>query len=228
MLLSQRLLAAASMVPTCECAADVGCDHGYIPIYLTENGICQRAIAMDLRVGPLERCRDNVANAELSDKIDIRLSDGLDKLMPGEAQAITILGMGGIVMQSIIENNMAVAKSATLVLGPQSQIGDFRRFLYASGFIIIDENFLIEDNKHYSLIKAEYRADEAAMADLSEIQYEYGPVLLKKKDDVFVSYLCERKDKLANIIKGIQSESDNKDKLKQELINIEKALYETF
>ena len=228
MVLSQRLLAAASMVPVCECAADVGCDHGYIPIYLTENGICQHAIAMDLRVGPLDRCRENVNLSGLQDKIDIRLSDGLEQIMPGEASAITILGMGGIVMQSIIENKMEVAKAATLVLGPQSQVGDFRRFLYKSGFVITDEKFVVEDDKNYSLMKAEYRPDEAALSQLSDVQYEYGPVLLKKKDLVFVEYLQHRLTKLTAIIQGISGDSDNKNKLKQELINIERALNEAF
>ena len=183
---------------------------------------------MDLREGPLDRCRDNVMAAKLEDRIDIRLSDGLEKLSQGEAQVISILGMGGIVMQSIIEKKIDVAKTATLVLGPQSQIGDFRRFLYSSGFIIEDEIFLIEDDKNYSLMKAEYNPDIARLAELSEVQYEYGPVLLKKKEPVFINYLQARYDKLEAIIQGISGDSDNKNKLKQELIILKKAINDSF
>ena len=98
--LSDRLNMVAKMVPASHLVCDVGTDHGYLPIYLVCEGICEAAYALDLRKGPLSRAKENVASAGLSDKIRLFMSDGLDGLLDriasgeaGQPDVITITGM---------------------------------------------------------------------------------------------------------------------------------------
>ena len=102
MQLSKRLRAAAGMVTKGNIVADVGCDHAYTSIYLCKEGIAPRVIAMDVNKGPLQGAKTHVEQAGLSEQIDIRLSDGLQKLMPGEADTVLLCGMGGLLMIKIL------------------------------------------------------------------------------------------------------------------------------
>lgn len=100
--LSVRMSALADMVTPGSRLADVGCDHGYIPIYLCRTGRIPSAIAMDIHEGPLERARQHIEECGLSDRIQTRLSDGLEKLGGDEADTVLIAGMGGCLMCRIL------------------------------------------------------------------------------------------------------------------------------
>ena len=93
--LSKRLERIASFVQPGSRVADIGTDHGYVPIWLVQKGVCPSALAMDVRKGPLERAEEHVEEVGLSGKIELRLSDGLAKLKAGEADTVGIAGMGG-------------------------------------------------------------------------------------------------------------------------------------
>ena len=95
MKLSKRLETVASFVPKGSNIADIGTDHGYVPIYLVREGQAEHAVAMDVRKGPLERARAHVEDAGLGSRIDVRLSDGLAGLETGEADCVVIAGLGG-------------------------------------------------------------------------------------------------------------------------------------
>ena len=77
--LSKRLQAVADLVTEGASVADIGTDHGYIPIYLIEHNIAGKVIALDINRGPLERARMHVVGHGLKGKIETRLSDGLEK-----------------------------------------------------------------------------------------------------------------------------------------------------
>ena len=102
--LSKRLLAAAGMVTKGNIVADVGCDHAYTSIYLCQAGIAPKVIAMDVNKGPLVGAKAHVEEAGLSENIDIRLSDGLQRLIPGEADTVLLCGMGGLLMIKILSD----------------------------------------------------------------------------------------------------------------------------
>ena len=153
--LSKRLLTVADMVPSGSKIADIGTDHGFVPIYLAKTGRVVRAIAMDVRKGPLERATQHVKEYGLEDVIETRLSDGLEKLEEGEADTMICAGMGGPLMQKILENkDPRSVKLKTLILEPQSELMQFREFLRSKGYEIIEEEFLLEDGKYYPVIKA--------------------------------------------------------------------------
>ena len=104
MKLSERLELVLSFVEPGESAADVGTDHGHVPVELVRRTIAKKAVAMDVRKGPLSRATENIALAGLADKIETRLSDGVAKLLPGEADSVVIAGMGGELIIKILEN----------------------------------------------------------------------------------------------------------------------------
>ena len=100
MKLSKRLETVASFVPKGSNIADIGTDHGYVPIYLVREGQAEHAVAMDVRKGPLERARAHVEAAGLGSRIDVRLSDGLAGLKPGEADCVVIAVLAGLVLST--------------------------------------------------------------------------------------------------------------------------------
>lgn len=203
MQLSKRLLAVSEMVSSGFCLADIGTDHGYIPIYLIEKERIPSAIAMDVNRGPLERARIHIREHGLEECIRIRLSDGLEKLAPGEADTVLIAGMGGMLTIRILEEGRKVLESVReLILQPQSDIREVRAFLEKSGYRIDDENMIEEDGKFYPMMRAVWKCeksneqcDRGAGAPLTELELRYGPVLLKKNPPVLQKYL-ERERRL--------------------------------
>ena len=110
-ILSARMQAVADMVKIGNRVCDVGCDHGYVSIYLVQRGIAPGVLAMDINKGPLQRAKIHVAQADLSEYITLRISDGLDKYQSGEAQTLICAGMGGRLMQKILEKEPEKTKS---------------------------------------------------------------------------------------------------------------------
>ena len=121
--------------------ADIGTDHGYVPISLVQRKKIKKAIAMDVNKGPLKRAEEHIREAQLEEYIETRLSDGVKKLEVGEVNSILIAGMGGDLVIRIIKNGMEVCRSVDeLILQPQSELGKVRKFLRENNFEIIDED----------------------------------------------------------------------------------------
>ena len=152
--LSKRLEAVAELITRNGTLADVGTDHGYIPIAMVLRGRVERAIAMDLRTGPLERAKEHITAYGLGDRIETRLSDGVSSLTENEADSIVVAGMGGELVIHILENGKAICKSAKeLILQPQSEIGEVRKYLRENGYRIADEDMVEEDQKYYPMMR---------------------------------------------------------------------------
>ena len=109
--LSERLLHIAGQIRAGQTLADVGCDHGYLPIYLVQKGCMQRAIAMDINEGPLQRAVEHIEREALGAYIQTRQSDGLEKLSPGEVDAVIIAGMGGDLTTDILTRGENVVRT---------------------------------------------------------------------------------------------------------------------
>ena len=192
--LSARMSALAALVTPGARLADVGTDHGYIPVFLCQTGAIPSAIAMDINCGPLRRAEAHVAEYGLEDRIETRLSDGLEKLRSGEADCVLIAGMGGSLMQRILSDGKDVLQSVTeLILQPQSEVPRIRRFLREAGYRIIDEDMVEEDGKFYFIIKAhKAESDEEEPKSSSErqrLEDEFGPVLLRKRHPVLLRWI---------------------------------------
>ena len=190
--LSKRLLTVASMVENDSVVADIGTDHAYIPIYLVEQGVCKKAIAMDVNPGPLERAREHILASGLSEQIVTRLSDGLAKLSENEADTYVIAGMGGPLMVSILARRMdLLQKGKTLVLQPQSEIGEVREFLIHNHYKIIREEMFYDMEKTYVAMKA-IKSKESIT--YTKTQYIFGKLLLENLNPVLFEYLQKQKE----------------------------------
>lgn len=203
--------------------ADIGCDHGYVSIYLCRRGLCSRVIAMDVRQGPLERARANIKKYGLSDYIETRLSDGTGALEPGEADALVISGMGGRLMIRILEEGFArLGKFPELVLQPQSEIFLVRAFLRQQGIKIIDETMVLDEGKYYTVIKA--GGAGAERGGYRQITEDYfGPVLLVKRPRVFEEYLQKEAEKTKELLLKV-TKRERIEELTQYLSLVEEAI----
>lgn len=232
--------------------ADVGCDHGYVSIYLVTHGIAKECIAMDVRSGPLSGAKDNIDEYGLSDSINTRLSDGVKELKQGEADALVIAGMGGNLMRRILEEGKPKELGIkTAVLQPQSDIADFRQYLRDSGFVITDERVIEEDGKFYfpmkvSLVITETSAShddpgssfESAISlikkvaenadneQLLRICNRYGECNILNRDKILEKYLLHGKKVCESILKNLDEKehSGRIQEITTELSDIDTAL----
>lgn len=216
--LSKRLQTIADMVSPGLTVADVGCDHGFVSIYLYEKQIAKKVIAMDLRPGPLARAKEHIEAFGYSGYIETRLSDGVTALAAGEADAVICAGMGGRLMAKILaDGHEKITTMKELVLQPQSELPFFREFLRENNLHIIDENMIKEDGKYYPIIKViPERTFEGG--ELQRIADCFGPCLIEKRHPVlkeFLEMLLQRnRDILARIKKSEVESGESRNALR--------------
>lgn len=226
--LSKRLSAVAQLVTITGILADVGTDHGYIPVYLAGKERIEKAIAMDVNQGPLERAQEHIRQYGLENCIETRLSDGLQALNPEEADGIVIAGMGGNLMKRIlVQGEQVVHTAKELILQPQSEIMEFRKFLWESGYSITAEDMVLEDGKYYPMMRVVYEKSGAEMPDV--LALKYGEKLLEQKHPVLKQYLLwqkmQKEQILANLQKNAKKDvSSREEEIKEELCHIANAL----
>ena len=205
--LSKRLSAVAGMVSLGGCVADVGCDHGFVSIYLVQNGISEQVIAMDINQGPLERAREHVEAFGLKAYIQLRLSDGLSRVsVQDKVTTAVIAGMGGKLMEKII--SQAVQRDLIIpeyVISPQSDQASVRKFLREAEYVVIEERMICEDGKYYPMMKAVYRGEKVPFVNYEdELSDAFGPLLLYQKDPVLLQYLNKEIHKFEDIVKRMR------------------------
>lgn len=200
-MLSKRLEQVALMVTKGNTIADIGTDHGYVPIYLIKNNICPKAYAMDINKGPIEIAKNNIISYGLEEQIIAIQSDGLDMLEPNKADTVIIAGMGGELIVNILEKGLEKLENCQkplkeLVLSPQKHIDMVRKYLMDNNWHIVDEKMLIDMNKFYTIIKAEKGKEEVAYKPEELL---YGRILLNRKDEILRQFLEEEKNKFENV-----------------------------
>ena len=209
--LSKRLTALANMVTDGNRLADIGTDHGYIPIYLCQTGKIPSALAMDIGKGPLQQAQTHIAEHGLSEQIKTRLSDGMAALQFGEADTILIAGMGGgLVMKILSEGAGKLTGKEELILQPQSEIALVREFLRVRNFQILNEDMILEDGKYYPMMKvSQQKAAEQTRILPQEVADAFGPVLLQKRHPVLKEWL-ERELRTTNsVIEQLSAQPDH-------------------
>ena len=137
---------------------DVGTDHAYLPIWLLKTGKISRALACDIRPGPLETARKDGAKYEAGEGLSFRLSDGLRQVSPEEAKDVVIAGMGGeLILRIVKETPWLRDPGKRLVLQPMSSVPELRLGLAEAGFQVLEEEAVIDGGKVYSAFAAQYR-----------------------------------------------------------------------
>ena len=184
--LSKRLTAVAGLVTEGASVADIGTDHGYIPIHLIEQNLSPKVIAMDINKGPLERARIHIAGYGMSDRIETRLSDGLAAVKPKEVEEMIVAGMGGgLVIHILEEGKQIVSTLKGCILQPQSEIQKVREYLVEHGLVIEEEDMVEEDGKFYPIMRVVHGEPET----YEMYEYIYGKKLLEKRHPVLHKYL---------------------------------------
>ena len=217
MQLSLRLKTVADSVTGGNRVADVGCDHAYIAIHLAENNIAPRVVAMDVNKGPLSKARENIEIRGLEDRIETRLSDGLARLNPGEADTVVIAGMGGALMVRILtEGESALKEVKELILQP-----------HKNGYRIESEKMVKEDDKYYIIIKA--LKDPVKESYDQELFYLYGKQLLESGGPLVEEYLLREerlKEQVEESLRDTDTAGSNKrlEEIRRDLALIHAAL----
>lgn len=188
-----RLLAVAQMVPPGSRVADIGTDHAYLPVYLVASGRCPHVVAVEKKWGPYRRALATVAGAGLQGRVEVRLGDGLAPLKPGEVDTVTITGLGALTQQEILTAGAAIRHTLRrLILQPQGEAGPLRRFLATIGWCLEEEE-LVYEGGHYYFIMAAAQGESPAY---SEIEWRYGPLLLRRRHPLLRVYLLQSMEKL--------------------------------
>ena len=196
--LSKRLRMNASFVTPGNRLADVGTDHGYIPIALCLEGVIPSALAMDVNPGPLERAKEHIQQFDLETDIHTRLSDGVQALCPG-ALTVKILEAGEKVLASVKE----------LILQPQSEIDKVRSYLLTHGYVIAGEKMVYEDGKYYPAM----RAVHGEMPLWQEVELQYGKYLLEEKHPVLEEYLKDKQKTCKKIQEKLAADGKKAEKI---------------
>lgn len=223
MQLSERLSAIADLVTAGNRLADVGCDHGYLPVYLVLDHKIPCAIAMDVREGPLLRAKEHIVQYGVEAYIETRLSDGLAALKPGEADTLVVAGMGGPLMERILTKDLETAKSfQEMILQPQSDIPRFRRFIRENGWEIEKEEMVLEEGKFYPMMKAVLR--KGAYVPWNAMEERFGKLLLKNRHPVLKKYLLREERISREILKNLSRSQSPEGKQRMEEIKEEERL----
>lgn len=231
--LSERLQMLADMVTPGNKVADVGCDHGFLSIYLVQAGISPRVIAMDVRKGPLAAAGEHIRGCGLDGYIETRLSNGLSALEEKEVDTIVCAGMGGRLMERILTESAAKAVLLKeLILQPQSEIPEFRSFLHMAGYEITDEDIVCDGGKFYFAMKAIPRIGkqfETPPKEQGRLYDKFGEKLLLRRHPVLEQYLRWQEKAVEDILRRLEAEESERAKsrisqVQRELEDIRAAL----
>ena len=199
MICDNRLLKCASMVSGKGTVCDVGTDHAYLPVYLLENGICEKAVAGDIADGPLEAAAATVKKAGLEERIDVVKSDGLKNISPEGITDVVMAGMGAETISEIIAAAPWLENGVNLVLQPMTKEPYLRKWLYENGYSIVIEEAVSDGDRVYTVINACF---DGFRMTISDTFAETG--MFDISDEESVKYIKKHVSKLKNVSEGIR------------------------
>ena len=202
--LGPRLDAVVALLEPCRLLADVGTDHGLVPIAAVALGIAERAIAADLREAPLALARQNVERAKVGERVAIVRGDGLAALAAHAVDAVVMAGLSGATMAQWCEAAPGVlAGVGQIVAQPNTFAEDLRTWARLHGFWLVDERMLEDAGRSFVVLRlvpgqgpdpAYARAGWSA-PDLARV----GPLLLARRDPVAQRWYRAQADRLERL-----------------------------
>ncbi len=213
--LTPRLSAAASLVRGGGIIADIGTDHGYLPVYLIQSGRVKGAIAADIGKMPLQNAAKTIENYDLDNVISLRLSDGLREFSEGDADEYVFAGMGGtLIAEKLAETPWIKNSNLHFVFQPQSRAEDLRKFLFENGFSINNELAVHEGRRVYITFDATYTGEIKPFTDAdcfigklphTEDSHKHLSLQLTRLKEKHNAYLqCDRVDEVPGLLDTIQ------------------------
>lgn len=198
-------MAAASYIRPSSIFADIGTDHAFLPIYAVEKGLAVRAYAADINRMPLARAMENISAHGLESRVKCVLTSGFDALDACGITDAAVCGMGGeLIADIILRAGFIRSDGFRLVIQPMTKHDAARRALWESGFLIISELTVCEEEKYYTVICADYAGCKGKTHDADDFSALYGDFRLKKfeSENVRCGYLEHEISKYNGIIRG--------------------------
>ena len=217
MKISDRLKNIISLVDRVDTVADIASDHGIVPIELLNNNIVKYAIATDINEKPLLNLKNNIElylNEDKRDNIELRLGDGLKVIKYDEADIIIVTGIGFDLMADIL-SDIEKYNFKYLILSSQSKFYEFRKFLHSKKLDIVDEIFMIEDEKEYFIIKAKL-VDFNPNYD-EECYYMYSKILIDREDLLLKNYIKKIINRLEKILNQLDPNTKRFEEIKNDI-----------
>ena len=212
-MISARLLQIAMMIERNKVVFDVGSDHALLPCFLIENGISKKVYAGEIAEGPLQNAKQTIEKRGLEGKIIPVFSDGLAKAAD-DVDIVVIAGMGYHTIKHILDS-CDVSRYQYFIVQSNTDVDMLRAYISEKGYTIEDEK-VVYDDFYYQVIR--FSAD--LHDSYSDLEIKYGPILLKRRDEVFLAYLKQTLDKLKEI-----NVIANKAEIAEKIAEIEKILY---
>ena len=226
--LTPRLKTIADEIENGETMADIGTDHGFLPLYLWEMGVCPHVIMADISKGSLSKAEENCRSLHPDTAFDLRLGSGIEVLDTGEVEAVVIAGMGGILMTGILGADIEKSWSfKKLVLQPRNRIGQLRWWLYNNGFFISNEK-LVREGKYICEVLTVVPREIAVTGDLGpdDIEYEFPHKLIDFKNELTEEYLNKKLDLEKLILKSMsQGRQEEPARLRRQNYRVEYLEY---
>ncbi len=208
--ISKRLLCCASMIAPGAKVADIGCDHGYLGIWLIRQGVATHVEACDLRPMPLEKARENARLFGTAEQMRFAVADGLSALSPGQVDTIVCAGMGGDCIAHILQEAPWVRDPAyTLILQPQTSGNDLRRYLGEAGFAIEEERLVQDGGFLYFTIQARFGGGRP----LSPGEQYVSSQLLHSGSELLPAYVDRIENALEKTVTGIRKSKQDAHRL---------------
>lgn len=214
--LSKRLSLVALSIPEGAKLADIGSDHAYLPCHVVKAGKVPFAIAGEVVEGPYLSAKRQVETEGLSGRIDVRKGNGLEVITQGEVDCITIAGMGGALIASILEEGKDKLEGVKrLVLQPNISANSIRLWLLENGWSLINETILEEDGKIYEILVAEKGNPKAAYTENIEQELLFGPFLSKDKNGAFIQKWTAEQKNWQRILDQMAQSSQTEEKIEK-------------
>lgn len=205
--LTPRLAAIAKEINPGETMADIGTDHGFLPVSLWQQGICPHVILTDVNEGPLHKAEENCRQRFPELRFDLRRGNGLQVLEPSEVDVVTIAGMGGILMTEILGEDLEKSRSfKRLILQPRNNIGLLRHWLYDHCFSITDEQ-LVREGRFICEVLTVVPIEKASLLSLGPdcIEWQYPRRLLEFTGPLMEEYLTGKLELEEKILSSMES-----------------------
>ena len=178
--------------------ADVGCDHGYLIIEAFKKYELNSAIAIDNKKGPLNQAIENIKKYDFYNNVRFSLSSGI-KDIDDITEVVVIAGMGGMLISDILNDDLKNVQR--LILQPNRDIREVRSKISSLNFKIVNEKVIFENGKYYEIITCDKINDNVFY---TEEELEFGPILLKEKNNMFIQKWNNEIEKLENILKNTE------------------------
>lgn len=230
--LSDRLKIMADLIKAGETVADIGTDHGFLPMYLVEKGISPKVILTDISRASLNKAVSNIASKnyskETESSFDYRCGQGLEILEKAEVDCITIAGMGGILITEILGKDLEKTKGfQKFILQPRNAQAELRFWLREKGFDIVFENLVREgkyiceiitavSNKKYKMNSQENWLSKFKNLGERAIQYEIPEPKLASNEALYGEFLERKLRKEKNILKALKNAVEDVSLLEEE------------